>query len=114
MPGAYPRTTRYNPPTTSTSTGNPATIAQRIIESCSAAMGLMIAIELVRDRATKEPAPDVLLRVQDEAKARGLIIGRGGLHGNVIRICPPLIVSERDADDAVRVLDDAFSTATTA
>ena len=63
-------------------------------------MGLMVAVELVRDRATKEPAPDVLGRVQNEAKRRGLIIGRGGLHANVIRICPPLIVSERDVDDA--------------
>jgi 4-aminobutyrate aminotransferase-like enzyme len=75
-------------------------------------MGLMIAIELVRDRVTKEPAPDVLLRVQDEAKMRGLIIGRGGLHANVIRICPPLIVTERDADDAIRILDEAFTAAT--
>ncbi len=77
-------------------------------------MGLMIAIELVRDRATKEPAPDVLLRVQNEAKSRGLIIGRGGLHANVIRICPPLIVTERDADDATRILDEAFTAATIA
>ena len=75
-------------------------------------MGLMIAVELVRDRATKEPAPDTLLRVQNEAKLRGLIIGRGGLHANVIRICPPLIVSERDADDAIRILDEAFAAAT--
>ena len=74
-------------------------------------MGLMIAIELVRDRATKEPAPDVLLRVQNEAKLRGLIIGRGGLHANVIRICPPLIVTERDADDAVQILHDSFTAA---
>jgi alanine-glyoxylate transaminase / (R)-3-amino-2-methylpropionate-pyruvate transaminase len=76
-------------------------------------MGLRVAIELVRDRVTKEPAPDVLGRVQNEAKRRGLIIGRGGLHANVIRICPPLIVSERDVDDAIRILDDAFSVATT-
>lgn len=71
-------------------------------------MGLMVAVELVRDRETKEPAPDVLGRVQNEAKRRGLIIGRGGLHANVIRICPPLIVSERDVDDAIGVLDEAF------
>jgi len=75
-------------------------------------MGLMIAVELVRDRATKEPAPDVLGRVQNEAKRRGLIIGRGGLHANVIRICPPLIVSERDVDDAAHILDEAFTVAT--
>lgn len=72
-------------------------------------MGLMIALELVRDRATKTPAPDVLSAVQNEAKRRGLIVGRGGLHGNVIRICPPLIVSERDVDDAIDVLDQSFT-----
>lgn len=77
-------------------------------------MGLMIAIELVRDRATKEPAPDILGRVMEETKRRGLIIGRGGLHANVIRLCPPLIVTERDADDAVRILDEAFASAAAA
>jgi 4-aminobutyrate aminotransferase-like enzyme len=75
---------------------------------------LMVAVEVVRDRATKEPATDVLGRVQNEAKRRGLIVGRGGLHANVIRICPPLIVSERDVDDAVRILDEAFTVATAA
>jgi 4-aminobutyrate aminotransferase-like enzyme len=74
-------------------------------------LGLMVAVELVRDRASKEPAPDVLGRVQNEAKRRGLIIGRGGLHANVIRICPPLIVSEGDVDDAVGILDASFTAA---
>lgn len=73
-------------------------------------MGLLIGIELVHDRATKEPAPDVVLRVQDEAKRRGLIIGRGGLHANTLRICPPLIVSRGDVDTAVEVLNASFST----
>jgi 4-aminobutyrate aminotransferase-like enzyme len=71
-------------------------------------MGLMIAVELVKDRQTKEPAAEVLARIQNEAKQRGLIIGRGGLHGNVIRICPPLIVTEADADVALRILDEAM------
>ena len=74
-------------------------------------MGLMVAIELVRDRATKTPAPDVLGRVQNEAKRRGLIVGRGGLHANVIRICPPLIVSESDVDAAITILDESFAAA---
>ena len=71
-------------------------------------MGLMIAVELVKDRGTKEPAPELLARMQNEAKRRGLIVGRGGLHGNVIRICPPLIVTESDADTALRILDEAM------
>jgi 4-aminobutyrate aminotransferase-like enzyme len=74
-------------------------------------MGLMVAVELVHDRETKEPAADMLGRVLNESKRRGLIIGRGGLYANVIRICPPLIVGERDVDDAVRILDEAFDAA---
>jgi len=74
-------------------------------------LGLMIGIELVRDRATKEPAPDIFTAVQEEAKRRGLIIGKGGLHANTIRLCPPLIVSRADVDAAIEILDAAFSAA---
>lgn len=74
-------------------------------------MGLMVAVELVRDRATREPAPDILARVLNGAKERGLIIGRGGLHANVIRICPPLIVTQADVDAAIDALDGAFTAA---
>ena len=73
-------------------------------------LGLLIGVELVHDRTTKEPAPDLVLRIQDEAKRRGLIIGRGGLHANTLRICPPLIVSRSDVDTAIEVLDAAFGT----
>ncbi|HEV2128875.1 MAG TPA: aspartate aminotransferase family protein [Thermomicrobiales bacterium] len=73
-------------------------------------LGLMIGVELVHDRQTKEPAADVVLRVQDEAKRRGLIVGRGGLHANTLRICPPLIVSRSDVDAAIEILDRSFET----
>ena len=74
-------------------------------------MGLLVAIELVRDRQTKEPAPDIVDKVQEGAKKRGLIIGRGGLHGNTIRLCPPLIVTRDDVDAAIATLDAAFTEA---
>jgi 4-aminobutyrate aminotransferase-like enzyme len=74
-------------------------------------LGLMIGVELVHDRAAKTPAADLVLRVQDEAKRRGLIIGRGGLLGNTLRICPPLIVSRADVDTALGILDAAFAVA---
>ncbi|MBA2469309.1 MAG: aspartate aminotransferase family protein [Chloroflexia bacterium] len=77
-------------------------------------LGLMVGIELVRDRHTKEPAPDLLRKVQEEAKRRGLIVGRGGLHANTIRLCPPLIVTRSDIDAAVEVLDAAFAAAVSA
>jgi 4-aminobutyrate aminotransferase-like enzyme len=72
-------------------------------------MGLMIAIELVWDRVTKEPAPDIAVKLMDGAKKRGLIIGKGGLHANVIRICPPMIVTRDDVDNAVGILDSALA-----
>jgi 4-aminobutyrate aminotransferase-like enzyme len=75
-------------------------------------MGLLVAVELVRNRATKEPAPDLALRVMDETKKRGLIIGKGGLHANTLRICPPLIISKADVDVAIGVLDESFAAVT--
>ncbi len=74
-------------------------------------MGLLVGIELVRDRLTKEPAPDVALRVLDAAKERGLIVGKGGLHANTLRLSPPLIVSTADVDAAVGILDEALTAA---
>jgi 4-aminobutyrate aminotransferase-like enzyme len=74
-------------------------------------MGLLVAIELVTDRTTKEPAAAATLRVLDEAKRRGLIVGRGGLHANVLRLCPPLIVTKTDVDAAIEILDGAMAAA---
>jgi 4-aminobutyrate aminotransferase-like enzyme len=72
-------------------------------------MGLLQGIELVKDRKTKEPAPQETNRVMDEAKNRGLLIGKGGLYGNVLRTSPPLNIGKADVDEAVRILDEAFT-----
>ncbi len=74
-------------------------------------MGLMQGVELVKDRKTKEPAPEAAAAVLESAKDHGLIIGKGGLYGNVLRISPPLIVTTEDADQAADVLDKAFGEA---
>ncbi|HEY2940801.1 MAG TPA: aspartate aminotransferase family protein [Vicinamibacteria bacterium] len=74
-------------------------------------MGLMQGVELVKDRATKEPAPQAAAAVLESAKDHGLIIGKGGLYGNVLRISPPLTVTTEDADQAADVLDKAFGEA---
>jgi alanine-glyoxylate transaminase / (R)-3-amino-2-methylpropionate-pyruvate transaminase len=58
--------------------------------------GLMVGVELVKDRTTKEPAPKEAARIAELAKDKGLIIGRGGSFGNVLRINPPLCVVEDD------------------
>lgn len=75
-------------------------------------MGLMQGIEVVRDPRTKEPAPDIVARVFEVTKREGLLIGKGGLYGNVIRISPPLNITRGDVDDAVAALDRAFAEAT--
>ncbi|HEU4522771.1 MAG TPA: aspartate aminotransferase family protein [Thermoanaerobaculia bacterium] len=73
-------------------------------------MGLMQAIECVTDRKTKEPHPKAVLKVFEETRRRGVLIGKGGLFGNVIRLGPPLIASKSDIDELVTALDAAFAT----
>ncbi len=72
-------------------------------------MGLMQGLELVKDRQTKEPAPEATVRLMERARANGLLIGKGGLYGNVIRLSPPLNISKADVDQAIRVLDKSFA-----
>jgi 4-aminobutyrate aminotransferase-like enzyme len=66
-------------------------------------------VELVKDRKSKEPAPQATAAVMEAAKDRGLIIGKGGLYGNVLRISPALNVSAADADQAADILDQALA-----
>ena len=72
-------------------------------------MGLMQALELVRDPETKEPAREETARVMENARREGLLIGKGGLYGNVIRITPPMNVGRSDVDDFAERLDRAFA-----
>lgn len=71
--------------------------------------GLMTGIELVGDRTTKVPAPEACSYVFNRAKALGLLIGKGGFHGNVLRIKPPMCITEDDVDFLIDVLGIAFS-----
>ncbi|MGH2572975.1 MAG: aspartate aminotransferase family protein [Actinomycetota bacterium] len=70
--------------------------------------GLMIGVELVKDGETKAPDPEAANQVMEFCKDRGLLIGRGGLYGNVLRLSPPLVISEEDAARAVETLEVAF------
>lgn len=72
-------------------------------------MGLLQAMELVKDRRTKEPAPAETVAFMEECRRRGLLIGKGGLYGNVIRMSPPMNIAKSDVDDAIRVMDEAFT-----
>lgn len=72
-------------------------------------MGLMQGLEFVKDRKTKEPHPQAVLKVFEETKKRGVLIGKGGLYGNVIRLGPPLIATKSDMDELAAALDAALS-----
>jgi 4-aminobutyrate aminotransferase-like enzyme len=72
-------------------------------------MGLMQGLELVKDRQTKEPAPEAAAQLLERTRAHGLLIGKGGLYGNVIRLSPMLNIGKADIEEAVRLLDAAFS-----
>lgn len=71
-------------------------------------MGLMLGIELVKDRITKEPAAQEVLRLMDLCKVRGLLIGKGAMAGNVVRIKPPLCINESDVDFIAATLDETL------
>jgi 4-aminobutyrate aminotransferase-like enzyme len=72
-------------------------------------MGLMQAMELVKDRVTKEPAVQEISAFMEECRKRGLLIGKGGLMGNVIRMSPPMNIAKSDVNEAIRIMDDAFT-----
>jgi alanine-glyoxylate transaminase/(R)-3-amino-2-methylpropionate-pyruvate transaminase len=71
--------------------------------------GLMLGIELVRNRATKEPAKAQCAKVLAACRDLGLLLGRGGLWGQTIRLAPPMCVTPADGQFMLDVLDAAFS-----
>jgi alanine-glyoxylate transaminase/(R)-3-amino-2-methylpropionate-pyruvate transaminase len=71
-------------------------------------LGLMLGLELVSDRSTRAPATTQTLELLEEAREMGLLLGKGGLDGNVLRIKPPMCITAEDADFALDVLDRAL------
>src|SRR6266508_1752406 len=72
--------------------------------------GLMLAVELV-EPGTGAPDARAAARAQEAARRGGLLVGKGGLYGNVLRIAPPLVVTEAEADQGIEVLAAALATA---
>jgi alanine-glyoxylate transaminase/(R)-3-amino-2-methylpropionate-pyruvate transaminase len=70
--------------------------------------GLLLGIELVKDRQSKEPAREECGQVMETCKDMGLLLGKGGLWGQTIRFSPPMCVNEQDADFLLEVLDRAL------
>jgi 4-aminobutyrate aminotransferase len=68
-------------------------------------LGPMLALELVTDRETKEPAAELTKRTTEAARERGLILLSCGTHGNVIRILVPLVIADDDLDRGLEILE---------
>src|SRR3984893_9778617 len=64
-------------------------------------MGMMQALELVKDRQTKEPAAQEANQVMERTRANGLLVGKGGLYSNTIRMAPPMNISKADVDEEI-------------
>jgi len=60
--------------------------------------GLMLGVDLVKDKTTKEPNAEAAAALSESLKNKGILIGKGGLRGNVLRIKPPMCWSVEDAD----------------
>jgi 4-aminobutyrate aminotransferase len=69
----------------------------------------MIALEFVVP-GTLDPSPAAAARVVEECRRGGLLVGKGGLYGNVLRIAPPLIVTDTEADEGLEILAHTLGT----
>ncbi len=72
-------------------------------------LGLMQGMELVKDLQTKEPAPEETNQFMERCRANGLLIGKGGLWSNVIRLSPPLNIAKAQVDDAIERMDKSLT-----
>ncbi|MEN6561788.1 MAG: aspartate aminotransferase family protein [Acidobacteriota bacterium] len=72
-------------------------------------MGLVMGIEFVKDRATREPAPDTAKQVVVKCVENGLMVGKLGIYGNVMRVAPPLVITPELIDRSVGILDKVLS-----
>jgi 4-aminobutyrate aminotransferase-like enzyme len=68
-------------------------------------MGLMQGVELVEDRKTKVPATAAMVQLMEVTRENRIMVGKGGLYGNVLRISPPLNIGKTDVDEFARMLD---------
>jgi 4-aminobutyrate aminotransferase-like enzyme len=72
-------------------------------------MGLLQSLELVEDRTTKVPATRATLEMMEACKQQRILLGRGGIFGNCLRVSPPMNISKSDVDQFAKALDEAFT-----
>lgn len=87
---------------------------QRIADTCPhlgdvRGMGLVMGLEFVKDKRTKEPAPDLIRPIIDGCANEGLLVGSVGMYGNVIRVAPPLVIRQEEADESLAALERVLS-----
>lgn len=71
-------------------------------------MGLLVAMEFVKDRVSKEPAKEACAQFFERCKDLGALVGKGGLNGNIVRITPPMCISKADVDFLLEVMEQAL------
>ena len=67
--------------------------------------GLVMGLEFVKDKKTKEPAPELIRPIIDRCATSGLLVGSVGIFGNVIRVAPPLVISEAEAHESCDIME---------
>jgi 4-aminobutyrate aminotransferase-like enzyme len=73
--------------------------------------GLMVGVEIVRDKTSRAPAADIAKRLQAALRERGVIVGITGVHGCVLRMTPPLVISAEQIDETLKRFDEVFAAA---
>jgi 4-aminobutyrate aminotransferase-like enzyme len=71
--------------------------------------GLVMGLEFVKDKRSKEPAPELIRPLIDLCAQRGLLVGSVGMYGNVIRVAPPLVITRKQADESIALFADALA-----
>jgi 4-aminobutyrate aminotransferase-like enzyme len=71
-------------------------------------MGLVMGLEFVKDKKTREPAKELIKPFINACAANGLLVGSVGVYGNVIRVAPPLVISKEIADESLALMEKAL------
>lgn len=71
-------------------------------------MGLVMGMEFVKDRDTREPAPEFIRPVIEACANRGLLVGSVGVYGNVLRVAPPLVISREEAEESLAIMESVL------
>jgi 4-aminobutyrate aminotransferase-like enzyme len=71
-------------------------------------MGLVMGLEFVKDKRTREPAPELIKPLIVGCANSGLLVGSVGIHGNVIRVAPPLVITRQEADESLAIMESVL------